>query len=124
MFLPVNGKTIAASVFILIAVMGVLWMLPGGFIHNDLVSLVFGLAVLYAVYNLVSGLLIWLIVYGGDFIVKKIINPVVGSEQHEILGGQGSHEIVYYKDGTEKHYFHYDQPQVVFTGGGGSNDQG
>ncbi len=123
MFLPVNRKTMAASVFVLIAIMAAGRLPPTGFIRRELVVWIFGLAVLYALYNLAASLLIWLIDNGLGFIVQKFINPEVGRAQHEIMGGQAVHESVYYKDGTEKHYFHYDPRQVVFTGGGQSNNQ-
>jgi len=118
MFLPVNEKTVTASVFILVAAFAAGRILPPEFLRHDLAVWVFGLAVLYAIYNIVVGLLIMLIIGSGGFVARRFINPEVGREQHEMMNGHAVHETVYYKDGSEKHYFHYDPDLVEFTGGG------
>ena len=120
MFLPVNGKTVTFSVFVLVALFAAGRLLPVEFWHfvrnNDLAVWAVGLIALYAICNIAAGLFIWLILEGGSFVVRRFINPEIGREQHETMQGLVVHETIYYKDGSEKHYFHYDPNFVQFSG--------
>ena len=84
--------------------------------NNDLAVWIVGLVALYAIYNIAAGLFIWLILEGGSFVVRRFINPEIGREQREIMNGMAVHETVYYKDGSERHYFHYAPNFVRFSG--------
>lgn len=120
MFLPVNEKTVAASVFTLITAFVAGRVLPAeawDFVrNNDIAVWIIGLVALYAIYNIAAWLLIRLILSCGNFVVRRFINPEIGREQCEIMDGMAVHETVYYKDGSERHYFHYDSNFVRFSG--------
>lgn len=122
MFLPVNKKTVLFSVFVLAALLAAGRLLPAeawDFVRNNNLAIwVIGLAILYALYNIVAGLLIWLIVGSSEWMARQS-NPEVGRVQHEIMDGQVTHETVLFQDGSERHYFHYDPDRVSFDGGGG-----
>jgi hypothetical protein len=122
MFLPVNGKTVTFSVLILVALFAAGRLLPAeswDFVrNNDLAVWAVGLVSLYAIYNVVAGSLTWLIIRGSGFVFRKFINPEVGRTEQKMMDGHGTYETIYYKDGTEEHFFHFDQNHVRLAGDG------